>query len=513
MSLVTPHASPTSSIEVAANPERAKAAAAPWRIDACRSSRRSNRRAGTSTIAPLLAGVHRGVYSWAEPSTGGTDDRSLTTDQVTFTEAELLADHTMAEPLIAGGVRCHGGFDDEGTYVSPRTKFRVPAIEAWQAQHTALFGQEMLDIPLETWPVHMPNVAQARHLIKAGVPEPLIATLTRIGTVEGYGANIRLLQPGDMQEHFQEDIRGTAIDHLGKGLFEAHGRDEAGWEEEAGHKDMWFAARDVAFENPTAKIDIDAMLARMGFGQQGGPGGADVERALPDDIDLNLELIANLMIRVLLIEIQAFHTFAWAEAWMADRDLVGGDGQAADLVAYIRADETPTWSTSRPPSPRCATAPGSGASGKTYAGTDMIGTLWTRGLEQSLGAGRLQTRKAVLGEVEHWCLQRDRGADILAEFHSLATPPTPPPPEGLGPERAAGSRLRGPAQLSIGGGAAGSGAVLTRSTRPKGPSIDSVWAVSSKGHMPASDWTTRCSCSISSGVPARRVVARGPKVR
>ena len=265
----------------------------------------------------------------------------MTTDQVTFTEAELLADHTMAEPLIAGGVRCHGGFDDDGTYVSPRTKFRVPAIEAWQAQHTALFGKEMLDIPLETWPEHMPNVAQARHLIKAGVPEPLIATLTRIGTVEGYGANIRLLQPGDMQKHFQEDIRGTAIDHLGKGLFEAHGRDEAGWEEEAGHKDMWFAARDVAFENPTAKIDIDAMLARMGFGQPGGPGGIDMARALPDDIDINLELIANLMIRVLLIEIQAFHTFAWAEEWLADPDLVAGDGQAADLVSYIRADETP----------------------------------------------------------------------------------------------------------------------------------------------------------------------------
>ena len=109
----------------------------------------------------------------------------MTTDQVTFTEAELLADHKMAEPLIVGGVRCHGGYDETGAYVSPRTKFRVPAIEAWQAQHTALFGKEMLDIPLETWPEHMPNVAQARHLIKAGVPEPLIATLTRIGTVEG----------------------------------------------------------------------------------------------------------------------------------------------------------------------------------------------------------------------------------------------------------------------------------------------------------------------------------------
>ena len=83
-----------------------------------------------------------------------------------------------------------------------------------------------------------------------------------------------------MQRHFDEDIPGTAIDHLGTGLFEAHGRDEAGWEEEAGHKDMWFAARDIAFENPTAEVDIDAMLARMGFGQPGsGRRGRGRQRA------------------------------------------------------------------------------------------------------------------------------------------------------------------------------------------------------------------------------------------
>ena len=346
----------------------------------------------------------------------------MTTAQVSFTEAELLADHTMAEPLIEGGVRCHGGFDDQGDYVSPRTKHRVPAIEAWQAQHTELFGTQVLHVPLDTWPAHMPNVAQARHLIKAGVPEPLIATLTRIGTVEGYGANIRLLQPGDMQRHFDEDIRGTAIDHLGRGLFEAHGRDEAGWEEEAGHKDMWFAARDVAFESPTAKVDIDAMLARMGFGQSGGPGGVDVERALPDDIDVNLELIANLMIRVLFIEVQAFHTFAWAEEWLSDTDLVGGDGRAADLVSFIRADETPHVDYLKTALTEMRDRTWVGTDGKKHKGIEMIGTLWDRGLEQSLGAGRAQTRKAVLGEVEHWCLQRDNGADVLAEFHSLADP-------------------------------------------------------------------------------------------
>ena len=52
-------------------------------------------------------------------------------------------------------------------------------------------------------------------------------------------------------------------------------------------------------------------------------------------------MMVSLMIRVLFIEISAFHTFAWAEAWMSDTDLVSGEGEAARLVTYIRADETP----------------------------------------------------------------------------------------------------------------------------------------------------------------------------
>ncbi|HET6954357.1 MAG TPA: hypothetical protein VFI47_28590 [Acidimicrobiales bacterium] len=344
----------------------------------------------------------------------------MTTAQLEYTAAELLADHPVAEPLIAGGRVCHGGFRDDGAYVSPRTLHRVPAIDAWQANHRAQFGTDILDTPLDTWPGQFPNVDQARFLVRSGVPEPLIASLTRIGTVEGLGANIRHLHPGDLQRHFVEDIGGTAIAHLGKGLFEAHGRDEAGWEEEAGHKDMWFAARDLAFAGRTAEVDIDAMLARMGFGQA-GPGQVP-PRVLPDDIDANLELIAGLMVRVLLIEIQAFHTFAWAEAWLSDRDLVAGDGAAATLVSHIRADESPHVGYLRTALTEMRDRTWIGASGRRYAGTAMVGALWDRALAQSLGENRAATRAALLREVEHWCRQRPDGDDVLAGFHSLATP-------------------------------------------------------------------------------------------
>ena len=354
----------------------------------------------------------------------------MTTSQVEFTEAEILADADTTEALIAGGVRCHGGFDDEGRYVSPRTKHRVPGIVAWQDKHREEFGKDIIDIPLETWPEHYPNLAQAEHLIRSGVPEPLIATLTRIGTVEGFGANIRHLQPGDMQRHFDESIRGTTIEHLGRGLFEAHGRDEAGWEQEAGHKDMWFAARDIAFENPTTKVDIDEMLQRMGFGQAQAAGGGGSssflgERVLPDDIDANLEAVANLMTRVLLIEIQAFHTFKWAETWLSDSTLVAGDGEAARLVTYIRGDETPHVGYLKTGLTEMRDRTWIGASGKKYDGEDLFRPIWDRALANSLGAGREMTRKAALGEVEHWCAKKANGAEILEQFHALGDEPAP----------------------------------------------------------------------------------------
>jgi hypothetical protein len=62
------------------------------------------------------------------------------TAQVVFTEEELLSDVPVDEPLLAGGVRCHGGFDQDGRYVSPRTKCRLPAIEAWGQANSARFS-------------------------------------------------------------------------------------------------------------------------------------------------------------------------------------------------------------------------------------------------------------------------------------------------------------------------------------------------------------------------------------
>ncbi|HWE55267.1 MAG TPA: hypothetical protein VG435_07115, partial [Acidimicrobiales bacterium] len=248
------------------------------------------------------------------------------TEQLEYTWDELLADPVYAEPLRANGVLCHGGYLADGSYASPRTAGRVPAIQAWQQKHIEDFGTPILDAPLDSWPGNYPNRAQAQLLLRNGVREPMIAQLTRIGTVEGFGANIRHLAPADMQQFFAEDIRGTAIAHLSKGLVEAHARDEAGWDDRAGHNTMWFAVRDIAFENPLTGDMTERLLERLGFGSSSQTpeerqARFDASRSFPE-LDTGLEMLLATMVRVLFIEIKAFHIFAWAEALLSDPDLV-----------------------------------------------------------------------------------------------------------------------------------------------------------------------------------------------
>ncbi len=354
----------------------------------------------------------------------------MSTAQLEYDEVELLASHPYTEPLVAGGVRCHGGFDERGAYVSPRTRNRAPAITAWQDRHRAQFGTELLDLPLDTWPEAYPNVAQARFLIEAGVRQPIIATLSRIGTVEGFGAMIRHSVLPDLPRLFVEDIRGTALAHLDRGLYEAHARDEAGFGDEGGHKQMWFAARDVAFEDPVTEDETALMLERMGIATPGSGGRVDparlraqalADRVLPDDVDAELEALLARMVRLLLIEISAFHTFAWAEALLTDSELVAGEGEAARLVSYIRADETPHVQYLRTVLSEVRDRTVVTASGRRLPGTEVIGPLWDGTLAQSLGVRRHEGLETTWREVAHAVEDRTDAADVLARFEELGS--------------------------------------------------------------------------------------------
>jgi hypothetical protein len=239
---------------------------------------------------------------------------------------------------------------------------------------------------------------------------------------------IRAVTVENMQRHFTESIDGTALAHLQSGLFEAHARDEAGWEEEAGHKQMWFAARDIAFDDPVTDDMTQTMLERMGIVPVGGTPptpeevrrNAEAMRRFPD-IDLSLEMMARRMVGLLFIEVSAFHTFAWAEEVLADTALVAGDGGAAELVKFIRADESPHVDYLRTALTEMRDRTFVGESGKTVPGTEVIGALWDAALELSLGANRENFVRQATGEVEHALDAHPRRDDILEEFRGLGS--------------------------------------------------------------------------------------------
>lgn len=248
-----------------------------------------------------------------------------------WTREELLSDLPYDEPLFAGGVRCHGGFKD-GRYVSPRTRHRAPAIAAWQDRLRAE-GQALVDVPRQFVPPHYPSYPQARLLLCEGVREPVVRALTTISIVEGFGARIRDLALPDLSREVKEDLAGTALAHLGGGLFEAHARDEAGFREEGGHKQMWEAARDLGLAKP--EIPDDVLLAMM------RGGGRGERRRLFPELSGRLEDMVAFLSNVMIVEIFAEDVFEWGKALLGDGEVSADPVGAPALVAAIQSDEKP----------------------------------------------------------------------------------------------------------------------------------------------------------------------------
>ena len=253
--------------------------------------------------------------------------------RLVYTEQELLASGDYAEPLIAHEIRCHGGFLENGSYRSPRTRHRAPAIDAWKQSLTQQ-GHELIDIPRSLIPPQYPNVAQAKLLLRNGVREPIVRALTIISIVEGFGAMIRDVRVPRLESLFVEELEGTALAHLTKGLFEAHARDESGYRDEGGHKQMWEAARDEALENP--KIPGDVLMRIMGRRQKREKTGP-----IFPEIDPVLERMLVFMSQVMVIEVFAEGTFEWGIGLLSDPEISANPKAAGDMVSFIQQDEKP----------------------------------------------------------------------------------------------------------------------------------------------------------------------------
>jgi len=288
----------------------------------------------------------------------------------THTQDEILTSVGYEAPLIANGVRCHGGFVD-GAYVSPRTAVRTPAIAAWQAA-LAEQGMPLLEIPRRLVPPQYPNAAQSALMLREGVSAPVVRILTTIAIIEGFGAMIRDQRVPDLRACVREPLDGTAAAHLAGGLFEAHARDEAGFRDEGGHKQMWEAARDLALDNPPIPPDV---LMRLMTGRRGGPR----QRLFPQ-LDAALEELLTTMGNVLVIEVFAADTFQWAETLLGNAEVSTRPEEAAALVGYIRADEAPHVEYLRTALSELRARTFLGAGGVELAGHEVVDALLRRTL-------------------------------------------------------------------------------------------------------------------------------------
>lgn len=348
---------------------------------------------------------------------------STTESSLTYSAEELLGNRSYDEPLIAGGVRCHGGFDTDGHYHSPRTLHRAPAILAWQGQ-LAQQGEALIDISRGLMPPQYPNVAQAKLLLRHGVRDPIVRTLTIISIVEGFGALIRDVRVPDLSQLFVEPTTGTALAHLGLGLFEAHARDEAGWKEEGGHKQMWEAARDMALESP--KIPGDVLMRMMG--RRGR--APKRERPFPQ-LDETLERMLALMAQVLVIEVFAEGTFRWGIDLLSDPEVSAQPIEAGKMVRHIQSDESPHVEYLRTALSEVRARTIRTVDGRLLAGREVVDRLLHDMLH---GMTRDRPREQREDLREHMVRSMQSAANPKAleeEFESLGSDWTPPERTGF----------------------------------------------------------------------------------
>jgi hypothetical protein len=342
-----------------------------------------------------------------------------------YSAEEILADPEVREPLVANGVRCHGGFDADGRYRSPRTRHRLPAIRAWQAR-LARDGDALLDVPRALIPPQYPNAAQTKLLLREGVRDPVVRTLTMISIVEGFGAIIRDVRVPELRTILVEPFDGTALAHLGLGLFEAHARDEAGHRDQGGHKQMWEAARDLALENPTVPGDV---LMRF-MGRRGASRGR--ERAFPQ-LDEGLERMLQTMATVLVVEVFAENTFDWGQQVLSDPEVSADPAGAGAMVGYIRVDENPHVEYLRTALSEVRARTLRTQGGGTLPGRTVVDGLLQRTLH-ALTTERPRQQREDLRASLAGSMQAARDPGRLAEeFDALETRWTPPARTGFEP--------------------------------------------------------------------------------
>lgn len=332
-----------------------------------------------------------------------------------YTKAQLEADHDYATPHVECGQALHGGFDGLGTYLSPRTRHRWAAVNAWM--------QQLKDADVEiveatttllTEP-NYPNVAQELFLLKHGIEQPLWDSLTITGLIEARGRALADLVPPDFQDIIVEDISKTALGHLDKGLLTSHGWDEGGkpGTDIGGHDVMWFTLRDLIF----GKDRFPLVTPPASIGRE------KAERELLE-IPAEHEAIISFMMNLLMIEVRAERAFDFYERVIGSPEVFADKRKeakhAVQLVQRIRQDESVhvAWLKTAISEFRHFTI--KTVDGKQIKGAQIVDPLWAKMVHWhavEMHEANRDNNRAVLKQK---ILATPQGVDVIGEFDQLA---------------------------------------------------------------------------------------------
>ena len=352
--------------------------------------------------------------------------------KTTYTRDELLAEHRYAERLRHDGVLFHGGLDEKGTYLSPRSLHRVSAIAAWGERLTAV-GKPATAMSFTRRPEEFfPSVAQAKLLLKSGAQGAMTRILTLIGITEGFGNDgIRALPIVDFQRHFVESIEGTALAHLHGGLLEAHGADEAGREGEGGHDAMWYAIRDAALDHPRVTPDMYENLPIAPPPGYSGPAkpapealsSGELANRLFPTLNPLFEIELSVFAQILFIEIVAYDTFAWAHDVLSDPACSSAPEFAPWMVDCIQQDEGLHVGYLQ-----CALAEARARTlrtidGGTIPGEQVIDAICDKIIRTQTGGRRERLLAYRMRQIRQELSELRDGERVLAEFERLGPVP------------------------------------------------------------------------------------------
>ncbi len=335
--------------------------------------------------------------------------------KVNFTIDEIEAEHDYPTLHVECGLRLHGGFDEEGRYLSPRTKYRSTAISNWHHQ------LEQRSVPiveatttLLTEP-NFPNVEQQVYLLRNGIEQSFWDSLTITGLIEARGKALADVTAPDFQTLIVEDISGTALAHMNKGLLRAHGWDEGGIPGSGigGHDVMWFAARDLIFGKE--KYPIPEAPSSIGRNKD--------EREMPA-LPAGHEMILSFLMNLLMIEVRAERAFDFYEK-VIGREEVFQDRRreaihAVELVNRIRQDESVHVAWLRAAISEFRSFTIKTLDGGAVPGASIVDPVWEKMVHWHAVEMHETTRPANIEAIKQKVLGIEDGERVFQGFQSLA---------------------------------------------------------------------------------------------